>query len=148
MNVIFLQKRTTLQRCTTMESEPAKACLLLLCLSLQHGLIEPHSILIVVISTVQCHTQYFSSTVHRSNAPHRHPCTQTIEVSAWQEVGPHQGIVGGAAGGNVDPSSSFAAALGVMILPRRTLKEVQHFEDSLLSICLMEEESDGQRRVT
>lgn len=47
----------------------------------------------------------------------------------------------------MDPSSSSAAALGVVVLPGWTLKEVQHFEDSLLSICLMEEESDGQRRI-
>lgn len=136
-----------IQGCTIVEGEPTEACLLLLCLSLQHCLIETHSILIVVISTVQRHTKYFSPTVHRSNPPHRHTRTQTIEVSAGQEVGSHQGIGGGAAGGNVDPSSSSAAALGVVVLPRRTLKEVQHFEDSLLSIRLMEEESDGQRRV-
>lgn len=143
----YKNQSATLQRCTSVESEPAEACLLFLCLSLQHSLIEPHSILIVVISTVQCHAQYFSSTVHRSNPPHRHPCTQAVEVSAGQEVGPHQCTGRRAAGGNVDPSSVSAAALCVVVLPGRTLKEVQHFEDSLLSICLMEEESDGQRRV-
>lgn len=146
-NIHCKNQRPTIQRCTIVEGEPTEACLLLLCLLLQNCLIETHSILIVVISTVQCHTKYFSPTVHRSNPPHRHPRTQTIEVSAGQEVGPHQGIGGGAAGGNVDASSSSAAALGVVVLPRRTLEEVQHFEDSLLSISLMEEESDGQRRV-
>lgn len=130
-----------------MESEPAEASLLLLRLSLQHSFVETHGILVVVIRTVKCHTKYFSSTVHRSDPPHRHPCTQTIEVSAGQEVGPHQGIGGGAAGGDVDPSGSPAAALRVVVLPGWMLKEVQHFENSLLSVCLVEEESDGQRRV-
>lgn len=82
-----------------------------------------------------------------SNPPHGHACTQTIEVSAGQEVGPQHGIAGGAAGGNVDPSGSATAGLGVVVLPGWTLKEVQHFEDSLLSIGLMEEEGDGHRRV-
>ncbi len=85
--------------------------------------------------------------MHRANPPHGHPCTQTIEVSAGQEVGLHQGIAVGAAGGNADPSTSSAAALGVVVLPGRTLKEVQHFEDSLLSVRLVEEEGDGQRGV-
>ncbi len=136
-----------MRRRTSVEGKPAEALLLFLSLTLQHCLIKPHSILIVVISTVQGHTQYFSSTVHWSNSPHRHSCTQAIKVSAGQEVGPHQGTGGGATGGNVDPSSSSATALGVVIMPRRTLKEVQHFEDSLLSIRLMEEESDGQGRI-
>lgn len=130
-----------------MEGEPTEACLLLLGLSLEHCLIETHSILIVVISTVQSHAKDFSSTVYRANPPHRHPCTQTVEVSAGQEVGSHQGIGGGAAGGNVDTSSLSAAALGVVILPGWMLKKVQHFEDSFLAICLVEEESNGQRRV-
>lgn len=47
----------------------------------------------------------------------------------------------------MDSASSAATALSVMVLPGRPLKEVQHFEDSLLSICFMEEESNGQRGV-
>lgn len=127
-----------------MQSEPTEAHLLLLCLSLQHRLIETHGILIVVVVAVQRHAKDFSSTVHRSNAPHRHSCTQTIEVSAGEEVGLHHGSGRGTAGGNVDPCRSSAAALGVVVLPRWVLKIIQHFEDSLLSICLMEEEGDSQ----
>ena len=134
-------------RCTCVEREPAESGLLLLGLPLQHGLVQPHSVLVVVISTVQCHAQYFSSAVHRSNPPHRHPCSQTIEVSAGQEVGLQQGVGGGAGGGDVNPPGSAAAALRVVVLPRRPLEEVQHFEDALLAVGLMEEESDGQGRV-
>lgn len=47
----------------------------------------------------------------------------------------------------MDPSGSAATALSMMVLPGRPLKEVQHFEDSLLSIGLMQKESNGQRRV-
>lgn len=130
-----------------MESEPTEARLLLLSLTLQYCLIETHSVIIVVISAVECHTKHFSSTVHRTDPPHGHPCTQTVEVSAGQEVGPHQRVGGGAAGGDVDPSHPSAAALCVVVLPGWTLKKVQHFEDSLLSVRLMEEERDGQRGV-
>lgn len=107
-----------------MESEPAEARLLLLCLSLQHRLIEPHSVLVVVVSTVQCHTQYFPSAVDWPNPPHRHARTQTIEISAGQEVGPQHGIGGRAAGGDVHPPCSVAAGLSVVVLPWRMLKEV------------------------
>lgn len=130
-----------------MQGEPAESCLLLLCLPLQHRLIQPHSILIIVTCAVQSHTQYLSPAVHWSNPPHGHPCTQAIEVSAGQKVGPQQGIGGRAGGRNVDPSGSAAAALSVMIVPGRPLEKVQHFEDPLLSIGLVQEESDGQRRV-
>lgn len=127
-----------------MESEPTEARLLLLSLTLQDCLIETHSVVIVVVSAVECHTEHFSSTVHRADPPHRHPCPQTVEVSAGQEVGLHQRVAGGAAGGDVDPTHPSAAALCVVVLPGWTLEKVQHFEDSLLSVRLMEEERDGQ----
>lgn len=130
-----------------MEGEPAETSLLLLGLSLQNRLVEPHSVLIVVIAAVQCYTQDFSSTVHGSHPPHRHAGAQAVKVSAWQEVGPQQGVGGGTAGSDVDPSGSAAAALGVMVLPGRALEEVQDFEDPLLSVGFVEEEGDGQRRV-
>lgn len=47
----------------------------------------------------------------------------------------------------MDPPGSAATTLRVMIVPGRTLEEVQHFEDSFLSVGLVQEESDGQRRV-
>lgn len=131
-----------------MEGEPAEARLLLLSLPLQDSLITPHSILIVVVAAVQRYTQDFPSTVHRSHPPHRHAQAQTVEVSAWQEVGPQQGVGRGTTWRNVDPSGSAATALSVMVLPGGPLEEVQHFKDSLLSVGLMEEEGDGQRGVT
>lgn len=130
-----------------MDGEPAEACLLFLRLPLQHRLIEPHRVLIIVIAAVQSHAQDLSSTVHRPNPPHRHPGAQAIEVSAGQEVRPQQVVGRGAAGGYVDASGLAAAALGVVVLPGGALEEVQHSEDPLLSIGLMEEEGDGQRRV-
>ena len=147
LHFVFFSEYKALLRHTSVEREPAEARLLLLCLSLQHRLIEPHSILVVVVSAVQRHAQYFSSTVDWTNAPHGHACTQTIEISAGQEVGPQHGVARGAAGGDVDPSGPTAAALCVVVLPGRALEEVQHSEDSLLSVGLMEEEGDGHRRV-
>lgn len=131
-----------------MEGEPAESHLLLLCLPLQHGLVEPHGVLVVVVAAEQSHAQYFPAAVHGSHPPHGHPCTQAVEVSAWQEVGPQQGVGGQTAGCDADPPGPAATALGVMILPGGALEEVQHFEDSLLSVSLVEEEGDGQRWVT
>lgn len=39
------------------------------------------------------------------------------------------------------------AALCVVVLPGRTLQEIQHAKDALLAVGLMQEESDGQCRV-
>lgn len=130
---------------TCVEGEPAEAGLLLLCPALQDRLVEPHSIVIVTVATVQSHSHYFPAAVDGSHAPHRHPPAQTVEVSAGQQVGPQK--AGGGRAADVDPSGSATAALRVVVLPRRPLEDVQHLENPLLSVGFVQEESDGQRGV-
>lgn len=130
---------------TCVEGEPAEAGLLLLGPALQDRLVEPHGILVVTMATVESHSQDFAATVDGSHAPHGHSCAQTVEVSAGQQVGPQK--AGGGRAADVDPSGSAAAALRVMVLPRRPLENVQHSENPLLSVSLMQEESNSQRRV-
>lgn len=129
-----------------MQSEPAETRLLLFGVSLQHRLVEANGILVVVIAAVQSQAEDFPSTVDWANPPHRHPCTQTVEVSAGQQVGLNEdsgGRSAAAAGGDGSP----ATALRVVELPGWMLEIVQHLQDTLLSVRLVEEKGDSQRRV-
>lgn len=120
---------------TAAQGEPAEARLLLFGPSLEHRLVEAHRVLVVVVPTVQSHAQDFRPAVHGAHPPHRHARPQSVEVSAGQQVGPEEG-----SRGEGDP----AAALRVVEVPRRMLKVVQHFEDALFPVRLVEEEGDGQ----